>query len=482
MGLSARHDSVCPLLRLVLALLLLGGCTLIDPMLHPEPAAPATNTWQARLPHDGSPLALTDWWGQFHDPTLLQLLEISAASHPTLHRALAAIQEARATLVVRQAEDQPKADGALSLQRSGNHSTPPPGPMGVMVLPESTTQAVALDAQWELDLFGRVRAATTAATARLEERLDNWHEARVTLAAEVASQYVHYRACHQLQNKDERLVASWQETVRMTEKAEQAGLTASLDLHLAQARGVDAQAARTAQQAACERIVKALVSLTGLAEPALREMLQTPSGTIPQPTAFVVESLPADLLAQRPDLAALERDLAAAGADVGVAEANRYPRLTILGNGSLSTLHMTHTAVTTQPWSLGPTLSLPLLDGGARNGQVAEARARYEQAHARYLGAIRTAVEEVETALVNLDSVRQRTANAQETAAHYAAMYQSTQAFWRAGGVSQLALEEGQRTLLMAERAAMTLQGEAVQAWITLYKALGGGWQTGGRG
>ncbi|MEO5364580.1 MAG: efflux transporter outer membrane subunit [Magnetococcus sp. DMHC-8] len=475
MGLFVHRGMVCPPLAAFLAVLLLGGCTFIAPGPSPVVAMPA-DVWQAPLPHEGSEVKLTDWWGQFDDPVLLQLVTTAAATHPNLQRALAAIQEARAALGVRQADGQPKADLTATNLRTGNRTGPTPA-TAASILPEATVYTATGDAKWELDLFGGIRQAELAATARLAGRAHNWHEARITLAAEVAGRYVNHRACRQLHAIQAREVASRQTTLRLTGLAVEAGLQAPLDRHLAEARLSETVAALTAQEALCDTAVKALVSLTGLTESILRLLLADERAGIPRPAAFTVTTLPADLLAQRPDLAALERDLVAAGADLGVAEANRWPRLTLLGNITLSARYMTHAAMTTQPWSLGPSLALPLLDGGARRARVDEAQARYEQAQARYLGAVRTAVEEVETALVNLDSIRRRVDEAHAVTAHQAAHYQTTAGLWRAGGASLLALEESQRAALNAERAETVLQREQVQAWITLYKALGGGWQ-----
>ncbi|MBF0162402.1 MAG: efflux transporter outer membrane subunit [Magnetococcales bacterium] len=457
-------------------LALLAGCAAVGPDYHPLSPIPAEQSWQAALPHGGSSQRLVDWWGQFDDPLLLQLIESATNRHPTAQRALAVIQEARATLLLRQADGQPKVNAAANLLRRGDHSKTPVA-MNSPALPEATLTSGALDAQWELDLFGGMYRATEAATARLQGRHHSWHEAQVTLAAEVASKYLNDRACRLLQRLAARELASRQESAQWTEEAVRAGLTPGQDLHNTATKVAESRAALTAQQANCDLVVKSLVSLTGLEEPALRRLLEEAPAGLPRPAAFVVESLPSQWLAQRPDLAALEREVAASSADIGVAAANRYPRMALSGNISLNALQLSHAALTTQPWSLGPVLLLPLLDGGARSARVEEAEARYRQAEARYRAAIRAAVEEVESALVTLESARRRTDDAQSISRHAAASAQTTATLWQAGGASLLLLAEAQRAALQAERAAIIQQREQVQAWITLYKALGGGWQ-----
>ena len=120
-----------------------------------------------------------------------------------------------------------------------------------------------------------------------------------------------------------------------------------------------------------------LVALTGVAEPALRERLGEGVSPLPVPAAFVVDAVPLTVLSQRPDIAAAEQALAAAIADIGVAEANRYPRLSLSGNVSLASV-LTGASSTSLPWSIGPALSLPIFNGGARAAEVKAAEARRE--------------------------------------------------------------------------------------------------------
>ncbi|MBF0184117.1 MAG: efflux transporter outer membrane subunit [Magnetococcales bacterium] len=456
--------------------LLLGGCPLSLPRWQAELWAPTAAHWQARLPHDGSPANLADWWKQFDDSTLSLLLDTAHASHPNLQRALAAIHEARAALLGRQSDRLPRLDGSITSQRIGDRSDTRPGQVN-SAYPEALNTNSGLDAKWELDLFGGLRQAEEAAAARLNSRQQAWHDARISLSAEVAGKYVNYRACRQLWQLTRQEADSRQESVRSITIAVTAGLQAAVELHQAQARLHDALAAATAQQTQCELTVKSLVTLSGLQEPTLRALLDQETATLPQPAAFAVQTVPIDLLNQRPDLAALEQEVLATIADLGQADANRLPRLTLSGTIAINALQTAQTVVATQPWTLGPMLALPLLDGGGREARVAEAQARYEQAVARYQGAVRSAVEEVESALVNLESARLRLTDAEAIRQHQQSLLHSDETLFQQGGMSQLALEEVRRGLLAAQKGETLLQRERIQAWITLYKALGGGWQ-----
>ena len=449
-----------------LGALVLVGCATVGPDFQ-RPVAAAPATWQAAQPHGGTPAALADWWAQFNDPVLAGLIADADAASPTLLSAAGRIAEARASLTVSEANRLPTVDGSASAMRSGTGRDTP--------VAARTTGSVAVDSAWEIDLFGRVQRSTEAAGARLAARQFEWHEARVSLAAEVASGYVSYRACRQLQTARADDVLSRIETDRLTRVAVDAGFTAPADAELARASLADARADLEDQRAQCEVTIKSLVALTGVAEPALRERLGEGVSPLPVPAAFVVDAVPLTVLSQRPDIAAAEQALAAAIADIGVAEANRYPRLSLSGNVSLASV-LTGASSTSLPWSIGPALSLPIFNGGARAAEVKAAEARRVQQQAAYEAAVRAAVREVEQALVTLDSAQRREADARTAMEGYARFLAATETHWLAGGVSLLSLEDARRSATTAQRKLIALRRDRVLDWISLYKAVGGGW------
>jgi NodT family efflux transporter outer membrane factor (OMF) lipoprotein len=439
----------------------------------PPPATTllSTSAWQAALPHEGSKRALLDWWKTFNDPVLDTLLQRAETHSPTLAAAVARIDEARAGMTISAAGGKPALQASAHLLRNNGSADFP--------VAAQTTRGSVLDAQWEIDLFGRVRRGNEAATARLESSEQVWHAARISLAAEVASRYVSYRACQLMRHALVKDAKSRAETSRLTVLAAQAGVTAPVDAELARASSAEIQAALVAQESGCDITRKSLVSLTGIAETELLSLLQSPSdaNNLPMPAAFQVDSLPAALLAQRPDLAAAERELAASRADVGVATANRYPRLALIGNLTRNRSGESPSYLS-KPWLFGPSLSLPLLDGGALAAQQNAATARYEKTLADYRQAVLNAVEEVETALVRLDATQRQADNAHTARLGYQAYFQAAEKNWRVGGLSLLALEDARRALNAAERNEIALQRDRVLHWVALYKALGGAWST----
>jgi NodT family efflux transporter outer membrane factor (OMF) lipoprotein len=453
------------------AALLLSGCTSLPPAAGPSSAAAAAtmpaDRWQAPLPHGGQVGDLQRWWQQFNDPLLASLIESAQSVSPTVADARSRIEQARAARVAGGAALLPTLDASASVNR-GRFDVA--GPLG------TTTQA-GLQSAWELDLFGAARSARDAAQARLEGAQATWHDARVSVAAEVGSAYLSLRAC-EAQLEQTRLDAtSRAETARLTDLAARAGFQPPANAALSRASAAQANATVTQQRASCDLLVKALVALSAVPEPTLRGQLARGTATLPTPAQLAVEPVPAQWLAQRPDLLAAEREVAAASSDAAQAQAQRYPRIAL--SGSIGPARFDSGGVSTSGtvWSLGPvTVSLPLFDGGLRRANTDAARARFDAAAARYAGSLRTAVREVEEALIALQSTAARGDDARTAAEGFELSYRATEARFKGGLASLFELEDARRTAVSAQAALIELQRERVAAWIALYRALGGGW------
>ncbi len=446
--------------------LALGACAITPPPAQ-VPAAPPL-AWQAPVPHQGSLDDLGRWWTQLGDPLLVELIDAAQAVSPGVAQAQSRIAQARATQVASRAALLPSVDAQASASRGFNEQL-----AGI-----ATTAQAGLQASWEIDLFGANRATKTAADERLAGAQALWHEARVSVAAEVAQQTSSLRTCLAQLHVAEHDAQSRGETSRLSDLSERAGFTAPATAALARASAAEAQARASQQRMQCDVEIKTLVALTAWEEPALRaRLLSTPASAAPQ-ALFTIAALPAQVLAQRPDVYNAGREVAAASAEVGSAQAQRYPRLGL--SGSVGAAWVRSAGVTTDltTWTIGPlALSVPLLDGGRRSAQLDAAEARYEEAAALYRAKVRQAVSEVEQALVRLQGTAERSASAQAAAAGYRASFDATEARWRAGLASLVELEDARRTALAADNALIALQHERQAAWIALYRAAGGGWE-----
>lgn len=452
----------------------LAACGFAGKLLPASPTEAMPDTWFAPLPgeaaiaHDGKLASLTDWWSQQRDPLLVELIDAAQAIHGSISSASTRIAQANAERVAASAALQPAVDASLSAQR---RSAFPPFPGGTIL-------QGAVQASWEIDLLGANRMARDAARQRLAGAEAGWHEARVSVAAEVANQYYAWRSCQQLLTLADADAASRSETARLTALAAEAGFQSPANAALARASAADARSRVTRQRAQCDIDLKLLVMLTGLSEPALRARLEAPqpmSTALPAPVALA--SLPAATLAQRPDVYAAALQVAAARNEVGVADAQRFPRLTLAGNIGRSRFDSGGEAFNLNSWTIGPVaLTLPVLDGGRRRANVAAATARYDDAVSQYRAVVRRAVREVEEALVSLDSSAARGEDVRISIAGFTESLNAVRQRYEQGMASLFELEEARRSQLAAETALVLLQRERLVAWIALYRAAGGGW------
>ena len=341
----------------------------------------------AALPHNGALSELAQWWRRQGDPLLVDLIESAQTVSPTVSSAKSRIEQSRATRVGAGAALLPAINGSGSISRD---STQPPLPMG-------TTLQSALQPSWELDLFGGNRNTRDAAQARLEGAHAGWHEARVAVAAEVANQYYSLRACEKLLAIVSADAASRAETARLTQLSADAGFQAPATAALARASAAEGSSRAIQQRAQCALDIKALVALTALPEQELRQKIAAVPADLPQTMAMQIAALPAQVLAQRPDVFNAEREVAAASAEVGGTQAQRYPRLTLSGSVGAASFRTGGVSTDLNTWTIGPlALTVPLFDGGRRAANVEAAQARYEEAVVNYRAAVRQAVREVE--------------------------------------------------------------------------------------
>ncbi len=460
-----------PFLRagMVCASVLLGACTALAPPDTPR-AVNLPERWHAPLPHGGTLGDMRQWWQQFNDPALLVLQNAAQAANPTLALAQTRIVQARAAQVGTQASMGPTVNGTASASR-GN--TQAPGS------PAATVWQVGAQASWELDLFGAQKLASNAAQARLEGAQALWHEARVSVAAELAQLYFDRRSCEQVLAVGKADAASRTETARLADLSAQAGLTAPAAAALAKASAAEGRGRYTQQQAQCDTDVKGLVALTALTEPQVLAQLASTPAESHSSTLLRIAQLPVQVLTQRPDVFNAERELMAARADVGVTQAQELPRLGLSGSVAVGGVRAGGSTSDARTWSLGPLqLTLPILDGGRNAANTDAARAAYASAATAYAAKVRQAVREVEEALVRLDSATRRDDDARLAAQGYASAFDATQARYKAGLASVVELEESRRTSLAAQTGLLGLQRERLGAWIALYRAAGGGWTT----
>lgn len=449
---------------LLLLLGLQGACSGIQSTQRIELRLPPK--WEAPLPHKGSLIALSQWWESQGDPVLVELINNAQSVSPTISAALTRVESARAQQVASNARLLPSINAQTGVRRG-------------VALPGAdlaTRTDIGLGASWELDLAGANRVEQSAAQGRLKASEALWHDARVSVAAEVAQLYFGLEVCQTQMELARQDAESHSETARLTALSTSVGLTAESDSALAQAGAAQSLSRLSQQETQCELQLKALVALSGIPEADLKRKITFPKAGNRKLTQFSIESLPVQVISQRPDVFSAEREVVWAAAQVGTALAARYPRFSL--DGFISNVRLANSGVSRDftLWSFGPlAMDLPLFDAGRRKATVDFAQAAYRDAVVAYQGKVRQAVREVEEAMVNLSSTQARITVTQSAAAGYARALSATRARYSQGLASLLEVEEARRSALMADNAVQVLSLEQRLAWISLYRAAGGG-------
>ncbi len=460
------HALLAALLPTLLAGCSLGGLRATVPA-DPDATQTAPAAWLARLPHGGQTSQLVRWWSQFDDPLLARLVAAAQAANPSIASAESRLKQARAGLAVAGAALLPRLDVVGSASRARSDSVTPP----------ATTHSLLAAASWEMDVFGAAAAGREAARARVDAAQLGWHEARVLVAAETALQYVALRACEaqlQLTRSD---AASRAEVERLTALTAGVGLQSPANLGLARASAAQGRNNVVVQRASCDSLVKLLVELSALPEGVLRAELAPRSARVPTPATLQVAGVPAQLLQQRPDMARALVEVRAAGAELAQARAQHHPQISLMGTLGRLRVDSGNFSDAGRVWSFGPLqLTLPLFDGGRIQAGEDSARARYVEAELLLKARVRTAVREVEDALLMLEAARQRGDDARVAAEGFQASLRGTEGRHSSGLATLFELEDARRSALAAQSALIDLQRQHVSAWIALYKALGGGW------
>lgn len=451
------------------ALLFVAGCTAGPEPRTPSPAALGVPAQFLSAPA-GTTAAVADlgsWWSRFDDPILTGLVEQALATNTDVDAAGARVRAARASLKAARSGAWPTLDAGVSASRLE--------PVGSDARVDARdTYSAGFDASYELDLFGGQRRTRQAAAADLAAVEANLHATQLSVAAEVALNYVDARlARRQLAIARSNLQAQ-DETLQIVQWRVQAGLVGALDLE--QARQLRAQTAATVplREQSLSGALNRLAVLTGSAPGTVHALLE-PDAPIPMAVAADV-SIPAAMVRRRPDVTAAEHSLAAETARIGVRQAELYPSLGIAGSLRGNTSNwgdLTNASI----GSLAASLTAPLFQGGRLRAAVEQQRAAALVALAAYRETVLVALEEAENALVAVDVSERRERElivAEEAARNAAALARSQ---YQAGIIDFSALLDAERTQLTSESGRASAQADRAIAAVQLFKALGGGWE-----
>jgi multidrug efflux system outer membrane protein len=470
---------------MVLLLAALGATSCIHPIgpdyRRPELVVPAQFR-DADIPagdlgewKEGEPraaMARGAWWEMFGDPVLDELEGRAAAFNQDLLAAVARVEQARSRVVAARGGLLPTVtfDPSLTRERSSGNQT--------FRFPElyATTLSLPVNASYEIDLFGRLRRGLEATERDSEAVLADFEAVRLSLHADVASTYFALRATDQELAALRGALQLRREAVDLARARRDGGTGNDLDVARA-----ETEAARTAADlAAGERQRSELANALGVlvGEPASTFDLASGPELAPEPPDLP-PGLPSDLLERRPDVAAAERQLAALNARIGLAQIAFFPVLSLTGfagyaSAELSTLFDTDSQI----WSIGPSLTLPIFNGGRNTANLRAAEAAYTEGVARYRQSVLVAFREVQDALTARRLLRdQALAQSQAVVAAERAASLARRRF-DAGLVSYLEGVDSERQALDLERERARLDGDRFVVAVQLVRALGGGWSS----
>lgn len=434
--------------------------------------ASATNT---EAP--GSDIA--SFWRGFNDAALTQLVEQALAANGDVRIAQARLQEARATLQGVQAAVLPEIGVAANAGRALQSESLVPLFAGQERIRNNFD--VGFTANWELDFFGRSRRVGESAAAQVEASQAGVQAAHTSVAAEVAANYIALRGLQQRLAVASDALTNQREARRLTGVRLDAGRGNRLDLVRAQGLVDSTEATLPALQAGIERTAYRLATLTAQSPRAVLATLAAPQ---PVPTLPVTDlstlplGTPEQLLRRRPDLLVAERQLAAATADIGVATADLFPRISLTGLiGFASNRVALLGERESEQFAIGAGLSWPLLDFGRVRSRIAASEARGQQALARYEQTVAVVLEETEGALAQFTRTTQQTARLASAARNTEEATRLARLRFDAGVVDFLTVLDAERQTLAARDALVLAQTQVATSLVGVYRALGGGWR-----
>lgn len=456
---------------LALTAALLSGCAVGPDYMAPVLDLPTK--WMNTGKSTQKPAQLNRWWVRFGDPTLSQLVEEAVAGNLDVAAAKARIREARATL--RQSEGSlfPTLDGSASATRikaggvSGGQSFSGP------TYPQ---YQAGFDAGWELDLFGGNRRGVEAATRSAEATEDQLYSTLLTLIGDVASNYTEARGYQARIDLARRTAASQRETAELTRARLTAGSASGVDVAKAEAQAATTEAAIPNYETAYAEAVHRLGVLLGRDPSAVASRMKR-GGAVPAPRRNLPAGIPAQVLVNRPDVRSAERSLAAATARIGQAEAQRYPSLTLAGSVATTGTKLGDLGKSsTISWSIGPSLSVPIFNGGKLKAAVDIAEAQRDQSFISFKATVLSALEDVENALVSLSQERIRAQSLTQAAQRYSEAARLSRTLYQTGSSSFLDVLDAERSAYSAQDALIVSRVAIATDFIALAKALGGGW------
>jgi outer membrane protein, multidrug efflux system len=468
MSAKPQRKSGCLLLICFFAAWL-AGCA-VGPN-YKRPAIQSPVVFRADNATTNASFAELDWWGVYQDPALQALIREAFTNNYDLRIAVTRVEQARAAAIQARSQFFPSVNYNGTVGRGRNDLFGSAYPNNGATLSSAVT---SLNAFWEVDLWGRVRRLNESARAQFLASQEARRGVRLSLLSEVASDYLQLVELDQELEITSGTTNSFAESLKIFSRREAGGTASALETSRAQAALADAAAATPALLSQMAIVENQLCVLLGR-NPGPVERKDLPLGMILPPQ--VPAGLPSSLLERRPDIRQEEQTLRSANAQIGVSVAEFFPTIGLTALlGKISPELSAFTLGGANAWGAAATASGPLFEGGRLVGQYRQAKAARDEARLRFQQAALTALGEVSDALISgqrLGEIREQQAT--EVTALETAVRVSTERYL-AGKASYYEVLEAQQQLFPAQINLARTQRDQQLAVVSLYKALGGGW------
>lgn len=457
---------------LPLTMLLLSGCVVGPDHKTPEIQLPGKFAEGGNTSNGN--ISTVAWWTAFNDSRLNGYVSTGLVQNLTVLQAIERINQAESNITVAGARSLPSLTTTFRHNTQGSGGSLPSTNDNV-----NNTTSNAFNVSWLLDLFGQYRRAQESAGASLDEAYASADVQRLTLISAVTSAYIDVRYFQERLEIARLNLGSRRETLSLTKLQLEAGAASRLDVVQSEGLVNSTLAQMPALETNFRRAAHRIATLLGMPADTLIAELQRGSR---QPVARSIPrtGIPADLIRNRPDIRTAERKLAAAVADIGVAEAQLYPSITLGGSITPSFTNISNGASgTANGWGFGPSISLPILDGGRLRAGVDIQKSVAREQYLAWKAAVLKAVEEVENALTAVNRDQQSVNAYRRTVSSYQEALSLATASYRDGASSLLDVLDAQRNVSEAQSQLATAIQLAAQDYVALSVALGGGYAVG---
>ncbi|MBF0520707.1 MAG: efflux transporter outer membrane subunit [Nitrospirae bacterium] len=414
---------------------------------------------------------LTKWWRQFNDPVLNELVEEAIKTNFDLQIAVARLRQGRALIGIASGGLWPSVTTSASSQLSHTAGTTSNNL-------ERDLYKAGFDAVWELDLFGGKRRSIESAEANVQAAIENIRDVYVSLISEVALNYTQLRGFQQEIVIAQKNLKAQRHNAEITHKLLEAGFSSALDAASADADVASTESQIPVLETSVRQSIYTLSVLLGQPPAALAERL-FPSGSIPVMPNEISAGLPSELLRRRPDIRKCEAQLHAATAQIGVAVAQLFPSFSLTGSSYWnSNMLRTWWNYASSTFSVGPSVSWPIFQGGAIISNVHLQEALRDEAFITYQKTVIAAFQDVENALISFDNEQKRRKSLNDATIANAKAVELSLQLYTAGQINFLNVLIAERSLYFSEDALVQSERNTTLDIIALYKALGGGWES----